>query len=95
VLGYLIHLIKYPRLPLVISLVLGGVIERYYDQSMMLSNGSPSVFVSTPITIGLAAMLAGAILYMPVARSLKAVRRRMTAGAGQPVGSASLVEPRS
>ncbi|HQT43162.1 MAG TPA: tripartite tricarboxylate transporter permease, partial [Halothiobacillus sp.] len=60
--GFIITVIDYPRLPLVISLILGGEIERYYDQSIMISGGTPRIFIEDPVSMFLLAMIVIAVL---------------------------------
>lgn len=50
-LGYLMLRYNYPRLPLVIALVLGATAERGFLQSMMISHGDWSIFVGSPASI--------------------------------------------
>ncbi len=76
IIGYVITAIDYPRLPIVISLILGGEIERYYDQSIMISGGSPKIFVGSPVSILLFAAVMLAILYLPASFLLKKFYRR-------------------
>jgi len=71
VIGYVITAIDYPRLPIVISLILGGEIERYYDQSIMISGGSPRIFVQDPVSIFLVTVVVLAILYLPASYVIK------------------------
>jgi putative tricarboxylic transport membrane protein len=71
IIGYVITAIDYPRLPLVISLILGGEIERYYDQSIMISGGSAKIFVADPVSIFLVVVVALAILYLPASYVIK------------------------
>ncbi len=51
VVGYLMLRFHYPRLPLVIALVLGETAERGYMQSMMMGRGDWGIFVSSPVSI--------------------------------------------
>jgi putative tricarboxylic transport membrane protein len=61
--GYLLIRYKYPRLPVVIAIVLGSIAERGYRQSMMMSNDNPLVFLERPICVLLIlAILASLIL---------------------------------
>lgn len=76
VIGYVITAIDYPRLPIVISLILGGEIERYYDQSIMISGGSPRIFVQDPVSIFLLTVVVLAILYLPVTFVVKRLLKR-------------------
>ncbi len=76
VLGYVITAIDYPRLPLVISLILGGEIERYYDQSIMISGGTPRIFLEDPVSVFLLSVIVVAILYLPVSFVVRRILRR-------------------
>ncbi len=79
VIGYVITLIDYPRLPIVISLILGNEIERYYDQSIMISGGTPRIFIQDPISIFLLTVVVVAALYLPVSYSFKRLFKRPAA----------------
>jgi putative tricarboxylic transport membrane protein len=52
-LGYLFRIYDYPAPPLVLGLVLGPLIERSLRQSMVLSQGSATIFFTRPISAGL------------------------------------------
>jgi putative tricarboxylic transport membrane protein len=84
VIGYVITAIDYPRLPIVISLILGGEIERYYDQSIMISGGSPRIFVGDPVSIFLLSVVVLAILYLPISFVVKRFLKRSKAPAVTP-----------
>jgi putative tricarboxylic transport membrane protein len=51
VIGYLMVRFHYPRLPLVMALVLGETAERGFMQSMMIGRGNWGIFVSSPVSI--------------------------------------------
>jgi putative tricarboxylic transport membrane protein len=76
VLGYVLIRQDYPRLTIVIGMVLGGIIERSYHQSLMMSDGSWGIFVASPIAMTLAALIVAALV-VPPARL--AVRKAMGA----------------
>jgi putative tricarboxylic transport membrane protein len=69
VLGYLMLRLDYPRLTIVIALVLGSALERNYHQSMIMGDGSWSIFFSRTICLILMACIV-ALLVSPVLRSL-------------------------
>src|SRR5258708_25954488 len=69
VLGYLMLRLDYPRLTLVIALVLGSALERNYHQSMIMGDGSWSLFFSRTICLILMACIA-ALLLSPLLRAL-------------------------
>jgi putative tricarboxylic transport membrane protein len=53
VVGYLMIRYDYPRLTVVIALVLGGAAERNFHQSLMISDGHYSVFFTRGISLAL------------------------------------------
>ena len=57
VLGYLMLRFGYPRLPLVIALVLGETAERGFHQSMIIGRGDWSVFLGSPTAIVLVLLI--------------------------------------
>jgi putative tricarboxylic transport membrane protein len=69
VIGYGMARLGFPRLPIVISLVLGAGIERSFHQSMAMSDGRWSIFAVRPISAVLIALIAAALLATPL-RSL-------------------------
>jgi putative tricarboxylic transport membrane protein len=75
VLGYLFKKLKYPLAPLVLALVLGKMAESSFRQSMLLSDGSLSIFWSNPL-VGSIAGLAMLMLAWPLLGTAKTVLRR-------------------
>jgi putative tricarboxylic transport membrane protein len=69
VLGYLMMRYDYPRLMIVVALVLGGNIERNFHQSMLMGEGGWSIFFSRNISIFLMAAIV-LLLAVPISRSL-------------------------
>jgi len=65
VVGYLFKKLKYPLAPLVLALVLGDMAEASFRQSMLLSQGSLSIFWSNWLVGGIAG-LAVLMLLSPV-----------------------------
>jgi putative tricarboxylic transport membrane protein len=55
-LGYLFRKLDIPVAPLVLSLVLGGIMEQSFRQAMTISSGNPVIFISSPICITLVAL---------------------------------------
>ncbi|QYK40856.1 MAG: tripartite tricarboxylate transporter permease [Paracoccaceae bacterium] len=72
VLGWLMMKFDIPRAPLVLALVLASLMEMSLRQALLLSFGSPMIFVERPVAAVLLAAVAFAI-FLPV---LGAVRRR-------------------
>jgi putative tricarboxylic transport membrane protein len=71
VLGYLMIILNYPRLPLVIAVVRGSIAERSFLQSMMISDGDPKIFFQRATCLVLIAM----VLFSLLAPKFKMWRR--------------------
>jgi putative tricarboxylic transport membrane protein len=81
VIGYGMIRGGYPRLPVVISLVLGSGIERTWEQSIAMGDGGAGIFIERPLCLGLILCLLLAVLFPP-ARAL--YRRLAVRTAGPP-----------
>jgi len=57
VIGYFMVRFDYPRITMVIALVLGGIAERSYHQSLMMSDGSFGIFFTRPVADVLLALI--------------------------------------
>jgi putative tricarboxylic transport membrane protein len=77
VVGYLFKKLKYPLAPLVLALVLGDMAEASFRQSMLLSQGSLSIFWANPL-VGSIAGLAIVLLLWPL---IGLVKGRLLSGA--------------
>jgi len=53
VVGYVFDKVDIPVAPLVLSLVLGSMMEQSFRQAMTISGGDPKIFVSSSITVSL------------------------------------------
>jgi putative tricarboxylic transport membrane protein len=53
VVGYIFDKVDIPVAPLVLSLVLGGIMEQSFRQAMTISGGNPKIFVGSTITVTL------------------------------------------
>lgn len=80
IIGYLMMRYDYPRLMVVVALVLGGNIERNFHQSMLMGEGGWSVFFDRGISIFLMAAIF-VLLALPVVRGLYRLRLASTASA--------------
>jgi putative tricarboxylic transport membrane protein len=74
-LGYLMRKLDYPTAPLVLGLVLGDSMERALRQSLMMSQGDPSILLRPipSVLLGLAALL----LAVPLFKRFNALRVQM------------------
>jgi len=53
IVGYVFDKVNIPVAPLVLSLVLGGMMEQSFRQAMTISGGNPQIFFNSAITITL------------------------------------------
>lgn len=77
IIGYLMRLIQFPAAPLLLAFILGGMMEQAFRQSLTISNGSLSIFVTSPIA---AVMLLVAFLsfLVPLIKSRKPKKKEQT-----------------
>jgi putative tricarboxylic transport membrane protein len=84
-LGYLFKKLKYPLAPLVLALVLGDMAEASFRQSMLLSQGSVSIFWANPLVATIAGIALAMLLWplwgaaQDLARQREASRARKAA----------------
>jgi putative tricarboxylic transport membrane protein len=71
--GYLMLRFDYPRLTVVVALVLGGTAERSFHQSMMMDNGDWSIFVDRWVS----ALLVAVIVILLGSPGLRVLVRRL------------------
>jgi len=65
VLGYILLRMRWPVVNLVMGVVLGEILENRLRQSLSLGDGSPMIFLSRPISLGLI-LAAGLIIVIPL-----------------------------
>ncbi len=65
IVGYLMKKLRYDGAPMVLALVLGGELETSLRQSLMLSRGDFSIFVSRPISLGFL-IVSALLLVVPI-----------------------------
>ncbi|MEN1969579.1 tripartite tricarboxylate transporter permease [Lentibacillus sp. N15] len=74
ILGYVMRLIKFPAAPLLLAFILGGMMEQAFRQSLTISNGSYSIFVTSPIAAVLLLVALLAFL-VPITKSWRSKRK--------------------
>jgi putative tricarboxylic transport membrane protein len=74
VFGYLIRKGRFPAAPLVLAMILGPILERSVQQSLMISGGDFLIFLQRPISLGML-LAAGLLMLSPAARRLWSRRR--------------------
>ncbi len=70
VMGYLMRKLDYPMAPAVLAIVLGPLAESSLRQSLIISGGSPMIFVERPIAAAITAA-ALLLLFMPLIKAAK------------------------
>ncbi len=70
VMGYLMRKLDYPMAPAVLAIVLGELAESSLRQSLIISGGSPMIFVERPIAAAITAA-ALLLLFMPLIKAAK------------------------
>jgi putative tricarboxylic transport membrane protein len=68
-LGYLMRKLDFPAAPLILALVLGGRAEETFRQSLVMSGGAMSIFLTRPLTVLMLA-LALVLLVVPFFRTV-------------------------
>ena len=61
--GYVTKKFKLPTGPLILSVVLASSLESYFRQSLMLSKGSYSIFVTRPVSLVILLIIVGTAIY--------------------------------
>lgn len=74
-LGYFMKKLAYPPAPFVLSLVLGNLLEKSMRQSMILSDNSPAIFFSRPIS-GTIMVISILVIAKPLLEKLFGLLRR-------------------
>ncbi len=77
IVGYLMRKFRYEAAPMVLALVLGSELEASLRQSLMLSRGDFSIFVSRPISLGFL-VIAMLLLIVPILTQRKRLSRLET-----------------
>jgi len=71
VLGFFMKKLEYPAAPMVLALVLGNLLETSLRQSMIISNGNPSIFFARPISGTILGIAILAIFYPMIKKTIQ------------------------
>jgi putative tricarboxylic transport membrane protein len=77
ILGYLMRKLDFPAAPLVLALVLGERAEQTFRQSMIMSHGSLSIFLTRPLSV-IMLLFALVLLILPLFRWVRGWRGKTT-----------------
>jgi putative tricarboxylic transport membrane protein len=83
VVGYLFRKLEFEPGPLILAFVLGGISERTFRQSLLMSKGSPLIFFIRPISCALMVMLLALValqVFFMVKRKTKSLDQFRGAG---------------
>jgi putative tricarboxylic transport membrane protein len=76
VLGFIFRKVDIPLAPLVLSLVLGGIMEQSFRQAMTISGGNPKIFVGSTICVVLVALSIFSIFLPLILDRIKKLNQR-------------------
>ncbi len=79
--GYLMRKGGFPPAPLILAMILGPILERSLQQSLISSGGDPSLFIEKPISAALLAV-AAFVMLTPVWKRMWKLRRTTRERAG-------------
>lgn len=68
IVGCLAKAFEFPPVPLVLGLVLGGLLDTSFNQSLGMSNGDPTIFLTRPLSATLLACALATIIFSIVTR---------------------------
>ncbi|MEW6662322.1 MAG: tripartite tricarboxylate transporter permease [Bacillota bacterium] len=72
--GYFMKKMQIPAPPLVLALVLGNLMENSLRQSLIISDGSPLIFFTRPIS-GVIMWVAIILIFWPIVKSLRKMKK--------------------
>jgi len=79
--AFMLRKLDYPLAPAVLAIVLGPIAEPTLRQSLLLSNGDPSIFITRPIA-GPITIIAVILIFLPVFNYLRRKRKASKASTG-------------
>jgi putative tricarboxylic transport membrane protein len=80
--GYFLRKTNYDPAPLILGMILGPMMERALRQSLLMSRGSPEIFIDRPISAVMLGIAAVFLLYS-LYRWVESRRKRKDSGEGQ------------
>ena len=72
VIGYFMNKFEYPTSPMLLAFVLTPTIEKNLYRSLMVNNGSPSLYWTKPITVALLLVTAALMIAPIILKKIKA-----------------------
>ncbi|MEO1457914.1 MAG: tripartite tricarboxylate transporter permease, partial [Pseudomonadota bacterium] len=68
--AFLLRILEYPLAPAVLAIVLGGTTEQTLRQSLLLSDGDPTIFLTRPVA-GPITVIAIILILLPLVKVLR------------------------
>jgi putative tricarboxylic transport membrane protein len=68
IVGYAMNKFKIPQPPIVLGVVLGPILEQAFRRSLAMSAGSPFIFFTRPLALGLILFIMFLLLWMKFSR---------------------------
>ena len=77
ILGYLMKKFKFDGAPLILAMVLGPLMDKSLRQALLMSGGSPQIFLESPICIFLFSVVAIVLLILPLLPVITRFRKKV------------------
>ena len=77
ILGYLMKKFKFDGAPLILAMVLGPLMDKSLRQALLMSGGSPQIFLESPICIFLFSVVAIVLLILPLLPVITRFRKKI------------------
>ena len=61
VIAWILYKLDFPTVPILLGLVLGNMTETNFRRALLISEGNPSIFVSSPYCLIFIALIVGAV----------------------------------
>jgi putative tricarboxylic transport membrane protein len=77
VVGYLMKKFKFDGAPLILAMVLGPQMDKSLRQSLLMSGGSPQIFIDSTICLVVFAIVAIVLFVLPLLPMIARFRKRV------------------
>jgi putative tricarboxylic transport membrane protein len=73
--GFFMEKVNIPTAPMILAVIVGGMMETAFRQALVISNGSPAIFIGSPIAATLVAVSALSICMPMIRKVLRKIRK--------------------
>src|SRR5690606_4651590 len=77
VLGYVFKKLRYPSVPVLLGLVLGPILEQGVRRSLIMSDGNPTIFFESYISVFLL-LATASLIFLPLIKKIRIFRKGNT-----------------